>query len=62
MARDLLDKPFHAEWMSGIVAMTLATVGLCYALTHRQIFLYRHQRLMLAMAKAKAKVKLTCTL
>ena len=42
--------PSTREWMSGIVAMTLATVGLCYALTHRQIFLYRHQRLMLAMA------------
>ncbi|MDP2821348.1 MAG: adenylate/guanylate cyclase domain-containing protein [Sulfuritalea sp.] len=38
------------EQMPGIAAMVLATVGLCYALTHRRIFLYRHQWMMLAMA------------
>ena len=36
--------------MPGIVALVLMTVGLCYALTQRQVFLYRHQWLMLAMA------------
>lgn len=37
------------EWMPGMVAIALVTVGICYALTHRPVFLRRHQWLMLAM-------------
>jgi class 3 adenylate cyclase len=42
--------PSSREWISGIVAMTLVTVCLGYALTRRPIFLRRHQWMMLAMA------------
>ncbi|MCX7166386.1 MAG: hypothetical protein NTV11_08935 [Rhodocyclales bacterium] len=30
--------PPTREWMPGIVALVLATVGLCYVLTHRNFF------------------------
>lgn len=42
--------PSTREWMPGIVALVLVTVGFCYALTHTKSFLYRHQWMMLAMA------------
>ena len=44
-----LSSAIHAR-MPELVAMVLATVGVCHALTHREIFLRRHQWLMLAMA------------
>lgn len=42
--------PSIQEHMPRIVALVLATLGLCYALTHTQVFLRRHQWVMLAMA------------
>ena len=44
--------PSTRDWMSGIIALALATFGLCYVLTYKRIFLYRHQWMMLAMACA----------
>ena len=44
--------PSTRDWMSGMIALALATIGLCYALTYKRIFLYRHQWMMLAMACA----------
>ncbi len=38
------------EQMPRIIALALTTLGLCYALTHTQVFLLRHQWIMFAMA------------
>ena len=42
--------PHAREWMPEIVTMVLAMTVLCYALTHRPVFLRRHQWVMLVMA------------
>jgi len=42
--------PFMQEKMPRMVALLLATLAICYALTHTQVFLRRHQWLMLALA------------
>jgi len=42
--------PSAQEYMPRIVATVLATLGLCFALTHTQVFLRRHQWIMLALA------------
>lgn len=42
--------PYIRDHLPRIVALVLATLGLCYALTHTQVFLRRHQWLMLALA------------
>jgi len=42
--------PYAQEQMPRIVATVLATLGLCFALTHTQVFLHRHQWMMLALA------------
>ena len=42
--------PYVQEHMPRIVATMLATLGLCFALTHTQVFLRRHQWMMLALA------------
>ena len=42
--------PYTQEHMPRIVASVLATLGLCFALTHTQIFLRRHQWVMLTLA------------
>ncbi len=42
--------PYVQEHMPRIVATILATLGLCFALTHTQVFLRRHQLMMLALA------------
>jgi class 3 adenylate cyclase len=42
--------PSIHEHMPRLVALVLATLGSCYALTHTQVFLRRHQWLMLAFA------------
>ncbi|MDO8787017.1 MAG: adenylate/guanylate cyclase domain-containing protein [Sulfuritalea sp.] len=42
--------PSIQEQLPGIMARILVTLGLCYALTQTQVFLRRHQWLMLALA------------
>jgi class 3 adenylate cyclase len=42
--------PSFEEHMLTMTATVLATLGFCYAMTHTQIFLRRHQRMMLALA------------
>lgn len=42
--------PSLEEHLPTITAAGLAMLGLCYAMTHRQIFLRRHQWIMLALA------------
>jgi class 3 adenylate cyclase len=42
--------PTIQEHMPRIAALVLATLGVCYALTHTQVFLRRHQWVMLALA------------
>ncbi len=42
--------PYIREHMPKIVAAILAMLGLCYALTHRPVFLRRHQWMMLTLA------------
>ena len=44
--------PFMQEKMPRMVALLLATLAICYALTHTKVFLRRHQWLMLALACA----------
>jgi class 3 adenylate cyclase len=46
----ILTAPSGQEHMPRIVATVLATLGLCFALTHTQVFLRRHQWMMLALA------------
>ena len=42
--------PSIHEYMPRLVALVLVTLGSCYALTHTQVFLRRHQWTMLALA------------
>ena len=42
--------PLMQEKLPRMVALLLATLAICYALTHTQVFLRRHQWLMLALA------------
>jgi class 3 adenylate cyclase len=42
--------PSLQEELPGIMAKIIVTLGLCYALTHTQVFLRRHQWLMLTLA------------
>lgn len=42
--------PSFEEHMLGMTATVLAMLGFCYAMTHTQIFLRRHQWMMLALA------------
>jgi len=44
--------PFMLEHMPRIAALVLAMLGLCYLLTHRQVFLHRHQWTMFTVACA----------
>ena len=45
--------PYIREQLPRIVALVLATLGLCFALTHTQVFLRRHQLMMLALAACR---------
>jgi len=42
--------PFMLEHMPRVTTLVLATLGVCFALTHRPVFLHRHQWIMLALA------------